>query len=179
VLFSGILYAREDLGWRRYPRIGVYVAAKLMLNVLRTIPEIVWALIFVFAVGLGPFPGALALGCHTGGVLGKLFGEVLEDVDPHPLETLQAGGARRAAILFYGVLPQAWPQFLAYTLYRWEVNIRAAAVLGFVGAGGLGQRIHIAISLFLEHQLLTLILAIYVMVTLVDALSAFLRRQVV
>jgi len=179
VLFSGILYAREDLGWRRYPRIGVYLGAKLLLNVLRTIPEIVWALIFVFAVGLGPFPGALALGCHTGGVLGKLFGEVLEDVDPHPLETLQAGGARRAAILFYGVLPQAWPQFLAYTLYRWEVNIRAAAVLGFVGAGGLGQRIHIAISLFLEHQLLTLILAIYVMVTLVDALSAFLRRRVV
>lgn len=179
VLFSGILYAREDLGWRRYSRIGLYLGAKMLLNVLRTIPEIVWALIFVFAVGLGPFPGTLALGCHTGGVLGKLFGEVLEDVDPHPLETLQAGGAGRAAILFYGVLPQAWPQFLAYALYRWEVNIRAAAVLGFVGAGGLGQRIHIAISLFLEHQLLTLILAIYLMVTLVDALSGFLRRRVV
>jgi phosphonate transport system permease protein len=182
VLFGGILYAREDLGWRRYPRIGAYLGAKMVLNVLRTIPEIVWALIFVFAVGLGPFPGALALGCHTGGVLGKLFGEVLEvleDVDPHPLETLQAGGAGRAAILVYGVLPQAWPQFLAYALYRWEVNIRAAAVLGFVGAGGLGQRIHIAISLFLEHELLTLILAIYSMVTLVDALSAFLRRRVV
>lgn len=179
VLFSGILYAREDLGWRRYPRIGVYLGAKLLLNVLRTIPEIVWALIFVFAVGLGPFPGALALGCHTGGVLGKLFGEVLEDVDPQPLESLQAAGAGRAAILLYGVVPQAWPQFLAYALYRWEVNIRAAAVLGFVGAGGLGQRIHIAISLFLEHQLLTLILAIYVMVTLVDALSGFLRRRVV
>lgn len=179
VLFSGILYAREDLGWRRYPRIGVYLGAKMVLSVLRTIPEIVWALIFVFAVGLGPFPGALALGCHTGGVLGKLFGEVLEDVDPHPLETLQAGGAGRAGILVYGVLPQAWPQFLAYALYRWEVNIRAAAVLGFVGAGGLGQRIHIAISLFLEHELLTLILATYLMVTLVDTLSAFLRRRVV
>jgi ABC-type phosphate/phosphonate transport system permease subunit len=122
VLSTGILYAREDLGWRRHPRIGVYLGAKMMLNVLRTIPEIVWALIFVFAVGLGPFPGALALGCHTGGVLGKLFGEVLEDVDPHPLETLQAGAAGRAAILFYGVLPQAWPQFLAYALYRWEVK---------------------------------------------------------
>lgn len=179
LLFDGVLYAREDLGWRRYPRIGVYLGAKMLLNVFRTIPEIVWALIFVFAVGLGPFPGALALGCHTGGVLGKLFGEVLEDVNPRPLETLQAGGAGRVAILLYGVLPLAWPQFLAYALYRWEVNIRAAAVLGFVGAGGLGQRIHIAISLFLEHQLLTLILAIYVMVTLVDALSAFLRRRVV
>jgi phosphonate transport system permease protein len=177
LLFSGILYAREDLGWRRYPRIAVYLGAKAMLNLLRTIPEVVWALVFVFAVGLGPFPGVLALGVHTGGVLGKLFGEVLEDVDPQPLETLQAGGAGRAAILFYGLLPQAWPQFVAYALYRWEVNIRAAAVLGFVGAGGLGQRVHIAISLFLEHQLLTLILASYLMVTLVDALSAWLRRR--
>ncbi|HLE42729.1 MAG TPA: phosphonate ABC transporter, permease protein PhnE [Methylomirabilota bacterium] len=179
LLFDGVLYAREDLGWRRYPRIALYAAAKSVLNLLRTIPEIVWALIFVFAVGLGPFPGALALGFHTGGVLGKLFGEVLEDVPTQPLETLQAGGAPRPAILLYGVLPQALPQFLAYALYRWEVTIRAAAVLGFVGAGGLGQRIHIALSLFLDNQLLTLILAIYVMVTLVDALSAWLRRRLI
>jgi phosphonate transport system permease protein len=179
VLFEGVLYAREDLGWRRYPRLALYGGARALLGVLRTIPEIVWALICVFAVGLGPFPGALALGFHTGGVLGKLFGEVLEDVSPQPLELLQAGGASRAAVLFYGILPQAFPQWLAYVLYRWEVNIRAAAVLGFVGAGGLGQRIHIAISLFLENQLLTLILAIYVMVTLVDALSAWLRRRLV
>jgi len=179
LLFDGVLYAREDLGWRRYPRIALYAAAKSVLNLLRTIPEIVWALIFVFAVGLGPFPGALALGFHTGGVLGKLFGEVLEDVPTQPLETLQAGGAPRPAILLYGVLPQALPQFLAYALYRWEVNIRAAAVLGFVGAGGLGQRINIALSLFFDNQLLTLILAIYVMVTLVDALSAWLRRRLI
>ncbi len=179
VLFSGVLYAREDLGWRRYPRVAVYLGAKSALNLLRTIPEIVWALIFVFAVGLGPFPGALALGFHTGGVLGKLFGEVLEDVPSQPLEALQAAGAPRPAIVLYGLLPQALPQFLAYALYRWEVNIRAAAILGFVGAGGLGQRIHIAISLFLENQLLTLIVAVYVMVTLVDALSAWLRRRVI
>lgn len=179
LLFSGILYAREDLGWRRYPRVGLYFAAKAVLNLLRTIPEIVWALIFVFAVGLGPFPGVLALGFHTGGVLGKLFGEVLEDVEPRPLEALQAAGASRPAVLLYGILPQAIPQFVAYALYRWEVNIRAAAVLGFVGAGGLGQRIHLTISLFLEHQLLTLILAVYLMVTLVDALSGWLRRRIV
>jgi phosphonate transport system permease protein len=104
---------------------------------------------------------------------------VLEDVAAQPLEALQAGGARRPAILLYGILPQALPQFLAYSLYRWEVNIRAAAVLGFVGAGGLGQRIHIAISLFLENQLLTLILAVYLMVTLVDALSGWLRRRII
>lgn len=179
VLFDGVLYAREDLGWRRSPRVVCYAAAKGLLNGLRTIPEIVWALIFVFAVGLGPFPGVLALGFHTGGVLGKLFGEVLEDVHAQPLEALQAGGAPRTAIVLYGILPQALPQFLAYSLYRWEVNIRAAAVLGFVGAGGLGQRIYIAISLFLENQLLTLILAVYLMVTLVDALSGWLRRRVI
>jgi phosphonate transport system permease protein len=179
ILWSGILYAREDLGWRRHPRVALYVAAKSALNVLRTIPEIVWALIFVFMVGLGPFPGVLALGFHTGGVLGKLFGEVLEDVDPRPIEALQSTGASRLRILIYGVLPQALPQFVSYALYRWEVNIRAAAIMGFVGAGGLGQQIHIAISLFHEQQLLTLILAIYVIVTLVDALSAWLRARLV
>jgi phosphonate transport system permease protein len=178
LLYRGVLFegghprrARRALG------VAVYVTAKAVLNVLRTIPEVVWAIVFVFMVGLGPFPGVLALGVHTGGVLGKLFGEVLEDVDPRPLEALQATGASRFRILVYGVLPQALPQFIAYALYRWEVNIRAAAIMGFVGAGGLGQRIHIAISLFLEHELLTLILAIYVIVTVVDALSAWLRAR--
>ena len=180
VLYRGVLFeARPVTGWRRAGRVCVYAAVKGALNVLRTIPEILWALIFVFMVGLGPFPGVLALGVHTGGVLGKLFCEVLDDVDPGPLETLQSTGAGRLRILLYGVLPQAAPQFVSYALYRWEVNIRAAAVLGFVGAGGLGQRIHVSISLFLDHQLLTLILAIYAMVTLVDALSAYLRRQLI
>jgi phosphonate transport system permease protein len=129
-------------------------------------------------VGLGPFAGVLALGVHTAGVLGKLFGEVLEAVEPAPLEALQATGASRFRIVVYGVLPQALPQFVAYALYRWEVNIRVAAMMGFIGAGGLGQRIYVAISLFHEHQLLTLILAIYVIVTLVDLLSAYLRSRV-
>lgn len=180
MLYQGVLYEGRPLGPRaRAFRLGVYAGAKSLLNLLRTIPEILWALIFVFMVGLGPFPGVLALGFHTGGVLGKLFGEVLEDVDPRPLEALQSTGASRLRILLYGVLPQAAPQCISYALYRWEVNIRAAAILGFVGAGGLGQRVHIAISLFLEHQLLTLILAIYVMVTLVDGLSTYLRRRLI
>lgn len=180
LLYRGILFDRRRPGpVARVARVGAFALGKATLNVLRTVPEIVWALIFVFMVGLGPFPGVLALGVHTGGVLGKLFGEVLEDVDPAPLEALQATGASRLRILLYGVLPQALPQFVSYALYRWEVNIRAAAIMGFVGAGGLGQRIHIAISLFQEHQLLTLILAIYVIVTLVDALSAYLRARLV
>jgi phosphonate transport system permease protein len=178
LIYSGLLYEMEPTqGWKRSARMIPYLAAKSLLNILRTIPEMVWALIFVFLVGLGPFPGVLALGVHTGGVLGKLFGEVLEDVDSQPIESLQSTGASRLQILFYGILPQVLPQFISYTLYRWEVNIRVAAVLGLVGAGGLGQRIHIAISLFLENQLLTLILAVYILVTVVDYLSAYLRRK--
>jgi phosphonate transport system permease protein len=156
-----------------------YLLAKGLLNFLRTVPEMLWALIFVFIVGLGPFAGVLALGVHTGGVLGKLFGEVLEDIDQQPIESLQSTGANRLQILFYGIVPQALPQFISYTLYRWEVNIRVAAVLGFVGAGGLGQRIHIAISLFLENQLLTYLIFIYALVTIADYLSAYLRRRVI
>jgi len=180
VLYRGVLYEGQRLGpVQGALRRAVWVGSKAVMAVLRTVPEIVWALIFVFIVGLGPFPGVLALGVHTGGVLGKLFGEVLEDVDPRPLEALQSTGATRPGIILYGILPQAVPQFVSYVLYRWEVNIRAAAIMGFVGAGGLGQRIHVALSLFQDHQLLTLILAVYVMVTLVDVLSAWLRARLV
>jgi len=179
LIYSGLLYEMEPRqAWKRAARMVPYLAAKSLLNILRTVPEMVWALIFVFLVGLGPFPGVLALGVHTGGVLGKLFAEVLEDVDPQPIELLQATGANRLQILFYGVLPQALPQFISYTLYRWEVNIRVAAVLGLVGAGGLGQRIHIAISLFLENQLLTFLIFIYGLVTVADYLSAYLRHRI-
>ena len=178
LVFTGVLFEVDEAGRPiRIARIGVYVVARALLNLLRTVPHIVWALIFVFAVGLGPFPGVLALGLHTGGVLGKLFAEVVEDIETQPLEALQATGASRLQIFFYGVLPRVLPQFLAYSLYRWEVNIREAIILGYVGAGGLGQQIQIAISLFLENKLLTLILAIYLMVTIVDYLSAYLRRR--
>jgi phosphonate transport system permease protein len=178
LVFSGVLFEVDEAGRPvRGARIGLYVIARAVLNLLRTVPHIVWALIFVFAVGLGPFPGVLALGLHTGGVLGKLFAEVVEDIETQPLEALQSTGASRFHIFMYGVLPRVLPQFLAYSLYRWEVNIREAIILGYVGAGGLGQQIQIAISLFLENKLLTLILAIYLMVTVVDYLSAFLRRR--
>lgn len=179
LMYAGVLFDREQAGLlRRGLRLSIYLGAKSLLNILRSIPEIVWATVFVFAVGLGPFPGVLALGVHNGGVLGKLFGEVLENVDRRPIEALQATGATRFQILCYGILPQALPHFLSYSLYRWEVNIRAAAILGLVGAGGLGQRIHIAVSLFLENQLLTLLVAIYVVVTLVDYLSAYIRSRI-
>jgi phosphonate transport system permease protein len=178
LMFAGLLFEMEgSRPWVRALRTGLYLGAKSTLNLLRTVPHIVWALILVFAVGLGPFPGMLALGIHTGGVLGRLFGEVVENVETQPIEALQATGATRLQVVLYGVLPQVLPDFTAYTLYRWEVNIREAVILGYVGAGGLGQQIQIAISLFLEHRLLTLILAIYMIVTAVDYVSAYLRNR--
>jgi phosphonate transport system permease protein len=152
-----------------------YWGSTLGLNLLRAIPELFWALIFILAVGLGPFAGALALGFHTGGVLGKLFSEVIEDVNPQPLEALRSSGATMGAILAYGIFPMALPQLLSYTLYRWEVNIRAAAIIGVVGAGGIGRDIYVAISLFHYQQLLTLLLMTLVIVTVVDHLSAWVR----
>lgn len=152
-----------------------YWGSTLSLNLLRSIPELFWALIFILAVGLGPFAGVLALGFHTGGVLGKLFSEVIEDVNPQPIEAMQNTGASMAAVLVYGILPLALPQLVSYTLYRWEVNIRAAAIIGVVGAGGIGRDIYVAISLFHYQQLLTLLLMTLIIVTLVDALSAWVR----
>lgn len=152
-----------------------YWGSTLGLNLLRSIPELFWALIFILAVGLGPFAGVLALGFHTGGVLGKLFSEVIEDVNPQPIEALQGTGASTAAVLVYGIFPLALPQLVSYTLYRWEVNIRAAAIIGVVGAGGIGREIYVAISLFHYQQLLTLLLMTLIIVTLVDYLSIWVR----
>jgi phosphonate transport system permease protein len=159
----------------RLARAIPYWGSTLGLNLLRSIPELFWALIFILAVGLGPFAGVLALGFHTGGVLGKLFSEVIEDVNPQPIEALQATGASMAAVLVYGIFPLALPQLVSYTLYRWEVNIRAAAIIGVVGAGGIGREIYLAISLFHYQQLFTLLLMTLIMVTLVDYFSAWVR----
>jgi phosphonate transport system permease protein len=157
----------------------LYGGARGLLNIFRSIPELIWALLFIFVVGLGPFAGVLALGVHTSGVLGRLFAEVLENVDRRPCEALQASGANRLQLFCYGMLPQALPELVSFALYRWEVNIRAAAVLGFVGAGGLGQQLFIALNLFLHQQLLTLIAAVFLLVTVVDLCSAWLRRILV
>jgi phosphonate transport system permease protein len=165
---------------RRWPitcllRVIPFWGSTLGLNLLRSIPELFWAFIFILAVGLGPFAGVLALGFHTGGVLGKLFSEVIEDVNPQPIEALQATGASTGAVLAYGIFPLALPQLISYTLYRWEVNIRAAAIIGVVGAGGIGREIYLAVSLFHYHQLLTLLLMTLIIVTLVDYLSTWIR----
>jgi phosphonate transport system permease protein len=147
-----------------------------VLNILRSIPELVWASILVIAAGLGPFGGTLALAAHTAGVLGRLFADALENVSPLPESTLRINGARPMAAFFYATLPQSVPQMLSYTLYRWENNIRAAAILGVVGAGGLGQMLKYHLSLFQMQQAATVILAMLLLVAMVDAISFALRR---
>lgn len=149
--------------------------SRLLLNALRAIPELVWAALMVLAAGLGPNAGTLALALHTAGVLGRLFAEALENTPSAPAEALRLAGSNRLAAFCYGTLPTLWPQLMAYTLYRWENNIRMAAVLGFVGAGGLGQMLYMSLSLFQEAQASTVILAMLLMVLAVDALSGWAR----
>jgi phosphonate transport system permease protein len=152
------------------------VATRLVLNVSRSIPELVWASILLIAAGLGPFAGTLALALHTTGVLGRLFADALENSSPLPEASLRINGARPLAAFFYATLPQTVPQMMSYTLYRWENNIRAAAILGVVGAGGLGQMLKYHLSLFQMHQAATIIFAMLVLVAIVDALSSTMRR---
>ncbi|NBR30373.1 MAG: phosphonate ABC transporter, permease protein PhnE [Betaproteobacteria bacterium] len=156
--------------------IAARTAARLVLNFLRSIPELVWAALMVFAVGLGPFAGTLALAWHTTGVIGRLFAETLENAPPEPALALRLAGARPVAAFMYGTLPNVIAQFVAYALYRWEINIRMAAILGVVGAGGLGQMLYMSLSLFQQQQAMTVILAMLVLVAVVDAASAWLRR---
>lgn len=150
--------------------------ARAVLNVLRSIPELVWAALLLVAAGLGPFAGTLALAAHTSGVLGRLFADVLENAEPHAERALRINGAAAMPAFLYATLQQALPQMLSYTLYRWENNIRAAAVLGVVGAGGLGQMLKYHLSLFQMQEAATVILAMLVLVALVDAASFWLRR---
>ena len=152
-------------------------AARLVLNALRAIPELVWAALMVLAAGLGPNAGTLALALHTTGVLGRLFAEALENTPPEPADAIRLQGGNPVLAFCYGTLPNLAPQLLAYCLYRWENNIRMASVLGFVGAGGLGQMLYVSLSLFQEAQAGTVILAMLVLVWGVDSLSAWGRGR--
>ncbi len=172
------LHAPEGGRARRAAIATVAWTARGVLNLGRTLPELLWALLLVFAVGLGPFAGALALGIHTAGVLGRLYAEALEEVPLDPGEALRVAGASGAAVSAFAVLPQAFPQLVAYTLYRWEVNIRASAVLGVVGAGGLGKLLYVSLNLFHHHRTLTLVAVVIVLVTAVDLFSGALRRRI-
>jgi phosphonate transport system permease protein len=156
-----------------------YHLSRLVLNVFRSVPDILWALVFVVALGLGPFPGTLALAVHSAGVLGKLYSETLETVPARPVEALRATGAGGLQAFLFGRLPQATSNFASLTLYQWECNIRSATILGFVGAGGIGQQILISMNLFDYPKVATLVGATIIVVLLVDRFSAAIRRRLV
>ena len=158
-----------DRAWTRSP-------TRWLLNVLRSIPELVWAALLLISAGLGPFAGTLALALHTTGVLGRLFAEAIENAPPEPGFALRAQGNGHLRVFLYATLPQVLPQLMSYSLYRWENNIRAAAVLGVVGAGGLGQLLAYHMGLFHMDKTCTVLIAMLALVALVDALSYFSRR---
>ena len=152
-------------------------AARLLLNVLRSVPELVWAALMVIAAGLGPFAGTLALALHTTGVLGRLYAESLENAPPAAERALRDAGASRSVAFVYATLPLVIAQGVAYALYRLEMNIRMATVLGFVGAGGLGQMLYFHLSLFQQAQAATLLIAMVLLVFAVDSASGALRAR--
>ena len=149
---------------------------RAVLNALRSIPELVWASLLLISAGLGPFAGTVALALHTTGVLGRLFAESIENAPAGPAFALRAQGACALQVFFYATLPQVLPQVMSYTLYRWENNIRAAAVLGVVGAGGLGQLLAFHMGLFHMGKTATILAAMLLLVALVDGLSYAWRR---
>ncbi|WP_106397601.1 phosphonate ABC transporter, permease protein PhnE [Actinocorallia populi] len=155
-----------------------YQAARSLLSFLRSVPDVVFALIFVTAVGLGPFAGVLALVVHNTGVMGKLWAEAMEESDPGPREALRVLGASRAQTALHAVLPTVLPQLVGLLLYRFDVNVRASLVLGLVGAGGIGFLINQSIKLFRFDQMATHIFVVLILVIAVDQLSALVRRRI-
>mgnify|MGYP000715322621 CR=1 FL=1 len=150
-----------------------------LLIVLRSVPEIVWALLFVRAVGLGPTAGVLAIAITYAGMLGKVYAEIFESVDPLPTRALIGAGGSRLQAFAYGVLPQATGEMLSYTVYRWECAIRASVVMGFVGAGGLGQQMDLSIRMFAGGEVASMLLTFLLLVLLADLFSQQLRRRFV
>jgi len=154
----------------------IYMAARRVMDVLRAVNEFVFALMFVTAVGLGPFAGMLALGLHTGGVLGKLLSETIEAIEPGQVEGVAAVGAGRAHVIAFGVVPQVMPNFLSYILLRFESDIRSASVIGMVGGGGIGFYLWDTIRSFNDREAAMVILLIVAMVMCVDVVSSRIRR---
>lgn len=147
-----------------------------LLIVLRSVPELVWALVFVRVVGLGPTAGVLAIALTYGGMLGKVYGEILESGEGHATETLLRNGSSRLQAFAYGLLPQNAAELTSYTVYRWECAIRSSVVLGFVGAGGLGQQLDNSMKMFNGGEVLTMLAVFVALVALADRVSAGLRK---
>jgi phosphonate transport system permease protein len=156
-----------------------YHGVRRGLDVARTVPELVYALMFVYAFGLGPLAGVLALAVHSTGVLGKLFAEVVDAADPRPIEGVQAAGAGWLAAIRFAILPQVLPAFASYALLRFEINVRASAVIGFVGAGGIGQELYLVIRQFIYQDVSAIVLLIIATVVLIDLSCERIRHRVI
>ena len=151
-------------------------AVRVLLMVLRSVPELVWALVFVRVVGLGPTSGVLAIALTYGGMLGKVYGDILESGETHATTSLLRNGSGRLQAFFYSLLPQNAQELTSYTVYRWECAIRSSAVLGFVGAGGLGQLMDSSMKMFAGGEVATILLVLMLLVWLADRASVFLRK---
>lgn len=154
----------------------VRIPARGLLMALRGIPEIVWALLFVRAVGLGPAAGVLAIAITYGGMLGKVYSEILESGDTRPARALLEAGCGRIVAFFYGIFPVALPELVSYSVYRWECAVRASVVMGFVGAGGLGQQMELSMRMLNGGETSTILLTFLLLVLLADGGSVVLRR---
>lgn len=166
----GILSARNMAPWY------ILQPVRRLMDLFRAIHEMVFAVLFVVAVGLGPFAGVMALFIHTTGILAKLFSEAVEAIDPRPVEAVRATGASKVQEVLYGVIPQVLPLWMSFTLYRFESNVRAATVLGLIGAGGIGQVLFESIRGFYYPQASAMLIVVIVTVSLMDLLSQYLRK---
>ncbi len=160
------------------PARPVYYATRVLIGLARVVPDLVWALIFVTAVGLGPFPGALAIVVHSLGMMGRLFSEVIEDMDMGPVEALTMTGASRLAVFSHAVVPSVLPSLLGITLYRLDENIRSSLILGFVGAGGIGFQLLTAMNLFQYRTVSMLLIITFIIVMGAERISAWLRARI-
>ncbi|WP_156924550.1 phosphonate ABC transporter, permease protein PhnE [Burkholderia sp. WSM2230] len=160
------------------PSKPLYYAARAIIGITRAVPDLVWALLFVTAVGLGPFPGALALAVHSVGMLGRLFAEVMEDMDMGPVQALTLTGASRLQVFTHAVVPGVLPSLLGIGLFRFDENLRSSLVLGFVGAGGIGFQLLTAMNLFQYQTVAFLLIVTFALVACAERGSAYLRSLV-
>lgn len=159
------------------PNPVVYQGARMLLNLLRAIPELIMGILFVAAVGFGALPGVIALGLHSAGMIAKFFAEAVEHADPKPIEAARAAGASELQVIARAILPQVLPQMADTVIYRWEYNFRASTVMGAVGAGGIGLELIGSLRILDYPQVLAILIAILVCVTVVDAMGGMLRRR--